>query len=120
MSFLSAQNIIDIPSINIDKNPFSFSIESTILSYSSGNIITLWNIERDSKQYINSNETSVRDMKLFKHGKYLLTLELSANVLLLTLYETNPISFISDLKVPLSFPPTDIKRIKIIDITPRL
>ena len=120
MSSLSAQNIIDIPSINIDKNPFSFSIESTILSYAIGNIITIWNIERDSKQYINSNETSVRDMKLFKHGKYLLTLELSANVLLLSLYETNPISFISDLKVPLSFPPTDIKRIKIIDITPRL
>ena len=120
MSSLSAPNIIDIPSINIDKNPFSFSIESTILSYAIGNIITIWNIERDSKQYINSNETSVRDMKLFKHGKYLLTLELSANVLLLSLYETNPISFISDLKVPLSFPPTDIKRIKIIDITPRL
>ena len=49
MSSLSAQNIIDIPSINIDKNPFSFSIESTILSYAIGNIITIWNIERDSK-----------------------------------------------------------------------
>ena len=121
MSSLSAPNIIDIPSINIDKNPFSFSIESTILSYSIGNIITLWNIERDSKQYINSNETSVRDMKLFKHGRYLLTLELSANTLLLSLYETNPtLSFISDTKVPLSIPPTDIKRMSFIDITPSL
>lgn len=121
MSILSSQNVVDIPSVNINKNPFSFSFESNILSYAIGNIITVWNIDTDSKQYINSNETSVRDMKLFKQGKYLLTVELSKKNLIISLYENKErLSFISDIKVPLSLSSTDIKRISLIDITPRL
>lgn len=120
-NYNSTENIVDIPSFNLQANPFSFSYEQCSFSYSLGKIIAIWNINNDTKIYTNSSYFSVNEIKQFRGGKYILTLELGEKEFILSLYtnHNNSITYINEKKVKLPLNKEDIKKISIIDVSPR-
>ena len=120
-NYNSTKNIVDIPSFNLQANPFSFSYEKCNFSYSLGKIITIWDIHNDTKIYTNSSYSPIKEIKQFRGGKYLLTLELVEKEFILSLYsnQNNSITYFNEKKVKLPINKEDIKRIAIIDINPR-